>query len=293
MSFLNLLAGLFKRPAAPAAAPAAPGIAPGLPSDHVHEDMSASHASIHVDEHIAAVDAQHAATASPDRAALEAWWSAHAGDPSHPVDLNAPEVVAIFAMDRADIAAFGGPFLAAWKHAMRYETGKDLPMDDPVAILGLVDTRAEQIENGYTDGVTGASRNDSGGETKDGWAKTAHPSDDIKKIRLAKILRGYKSGYWDACSGDLLKPRVAAIVFDVACGSGPRKGCTMLQQALGVAVDGAIGPATLAAANAMDPVALTEKIHQLRVAYYREIGVGHNAEFLNGWLNRANDVLAL
>jgi hypothetical protein len=297
--FTNLLNSVFKASSitltpAPASSLVSTAL-PGRDSMGVLGTVGAyiEHTDVHLGAHIANAEELHLAVADDDRASLEAWWTEHAGDTSHPVDINSHEVQAILAMDKADMEAFGGPFLAAWKHAMKWESGREIDLADPEIILGLVYTHAQQVKSGYTDGVTGASVNDKGGETKDGWAAKAHPGDNIKKMRLITVLRGYKAGYWNAVKGDQLSPKVACIVFDVGCGSGPRKGITMLQQACGVVVDGALGPATLAAANAMDPSVLTEKIHQLRLSYYRAIGVGGNAGFLNGWLNRANDVLQI
>ncbi|WP_281423880.1 glycosyl hydrolase 108 family protein, partial [Mesorhizobium silamurunense] len=64
-------------------------------------------------------------------------------------------------------------------------------------------------------------------------------------------MRGrYRRFYWDAVLGAELPDGVDCAVFDFAVNSGPGRAAKYLQAVLGVAQDGRVGPATVAAARA-------------------------------------------
>lgn len=193
---------------------------------------------------------------------------------------------------QGEVGGLGEAFDKAFVHAMKWETGLHIDLNDPEIQQGLISTPAQRKKVGYTDGITGASRFDSGGETKFGVAQKAHPELTVRTITLAQAELVYKKGYWDAVKGDELHPDVARYVFDIGCGSGPQKGIKLLQQACGVTVDGNLGPATLAAANAMPPAVLVNSLMQLRMNFYRAIVANNPSQgiFLQGWLNRAADL---
>ena len=65
----------------------------------------------------------------------------------------------------------------------------------------------------------------------------------------------YRARYWDSVRADELPDSVRFDVFDAAVNSGVRTAIMWLQASAGVAVDGALGPKTLAAVNAAGPVA--------------------------------------
>ena len=73
------------------------------------------------------------------------------------------------------------------------------------------------------------------------------PQDTAKAI--------YKARYWDAIKADELPDSVRFDAFDSAVNSGVRTAIMWLQASAGVAVDGALGPVTLAAVNAAGPMA--------------------------------------
>jgi len=75
------------------------------------------------------------------------------------------------------------------------------------------------------------------------------------------------------------------VVFDCAVNSGPSRSIKLLQGACpGLAIDGVIGPKTLEAAKAVDPVLVVNA----REAFVRRIVArdATQAKFLGGWLNR-------
>ena len=93
---------------------------------------------------------------------------------------------------------------------------------------------------------------DPGGETKFGISKAAYPALDIAALTEDDARAIYRRDYWDACRCDSLPAPLDWLVFDAAVNQGVQAAGKMLQGAVGVAVDGKIGPATVAAAKRAD-----------------------------------------
>jgi lysozyme family protein len=79
------------------------------------------------------------------------------------------------------------------------------------------------------------------------------------------------------------------MVFDFGVNAGPRTSVKVLQRAVGVVDDGAIGPKTLAAVKAA--TGLNDALVSARLAHYRSLG--NFAAFGNGWTNRTRQVADL
>ena len=145
---------------------------------------------------------------------------------------------------------------------------------------------------------------DSGGATNKGITTAVY---DAYRTAQGLYLRGvsniadsevadiYKSEYWDAVHGDQLPAGVDLAAFDLAVNAGDRRSEMILQQAVGVVVDGNVGPKTLAAVAAADPVALANRMLDLRNTFYRQLCIAQpkDAVFLDGWLNRTAALRAL
>lgn len=89
---------------------------------------------------------------------------------------------------------------------------------------------------------------DPGGRTNFGIAEHANPeawADGVVTPEEARAI--YRAKYWAPIHGDELPPRTAMVAFDLAVHSGVGAAAKRLQGAVGVAQDGVIGPATLAA----------------------------------------------
>jgi len=105
----------------------------------------------------------------------------------------------------------------------------------------------------------------------------------------------FKKGYWDKVRGDAYNSQnVAIFVTGMAWGSGARQAVKSLQVSInhcGVKcdVDGLIGLKTIAAANSIEPRTLFDALTKERERFFYAIGVGKNAKFLKGWLNRLED----
>lgn len=86
---------------------------------------------------------------------------------------------------------------------------------------------------------------------------------------------------------------IGFMVTTIAWGSGARQAGLTLQRAINkkggnVVVDGAIGPKTIAAANAIPPKELFDELVKQRADFFHRIAKGKNAVFLKGWMNRLN-----
>lgn len=149
----------------------------------------------------------------------------------------------------------------------------------------------ERDEGGFTN-----HPHDKGGPTKYGitletLASFKGRSTNIKDVmaitrELARAI--YKRKYWDPMRCDELPPGLDYAVFDGAILHGVYGATTMLQTALGVKVDGKLGPKTLEAAMVAKADATIKAFQALRRRRCR----AHPrwATFGRGWTNRLNRV---
>ena len=106
-------------------------------------------------------------------------------------------------------------------------------------------------------------------------------------VALAKQI--YRAAYWDAVQADQLPAPVRYSVFDAAVNSGVSQSVKWLQRALGVSDDGAIGPKTLAAAQAVDGQALKAKMLGARLQFMTDLATWPS--FGRGWARRVASLL--
>jgi lysozyme family protein len=106
-------------------------------------------------------------------------------------------------------------------------------------------------------------------------------------VDLAK--RIYLEEYWKPMRAEELPPAVRYAVFDAAVNSGVSQSTRWLQRALGVADDGALGPKTLAAANAANPDALRARLVSQRMRFLTNLN--NFDAFGRGWSRRCCDIL--
>ena len=113
--------------------------------------------------------------------------------------------------------------------------------------------------------------NDPGGETKYGISKKSYPSLDIKNLSRQDAVEIYHRDFWVPCRcADLPRPYALA-VFDSAVNQGTRVAIRLMQIALGVIVDGVIGPKTIAAAHSAQPKMIRLALAERLSAYTRLI----------------------
>jgi lysozyme family protein len=115
--------------------------------------------------------------------------------------------------------------------------------------------------------------------------------DDMKKLTKEDVKPLYKKNYWDAVHGDELPAGLDYAAFDFAINAGPAASRKMIQRALGVVVDGAIGPNTMAAIQKADAKELMHKFSEAKTNFYKSLS-NFNV-YGNGWLRRVADVQAV
>ena len=142
--------------------------------------------------------------------------------------------------------------------------------------------RAVQIvlehEGGYSD-----NRDDPGGETNFGISKRSYPHLDIKNLTKKDAVDIYRRDFWDACRCDDINWPLNLYLLDCAVNQGVGAAITILQRTLGVRLDGVIGPATLAAANAARASIGSDFMAERALAYSRLSLFG---VFGRGWMRR-------
>jgi lysozyme family protein len=163
---------------------------------------------------------------------------------------------------------------------------------------------ALQWEGGFSD-----HRKDRGGPTNKGVTQKVYtawregrgePEQSVEFITEAEMHAIYITNYWQLARCERFRPNVDWVMFDIAVNSGPGGAATILQRALNainsqsaqITVDGKIGPRTLAAAEAIDPVRLGQEMIRQRLALFDRI-VARDPDqlvFLKGWRNRAHDL---
>lgn len=111
--------------------------------------------------------------------------------------------------------------------------------------------------------------------------------EDLRRITQEEVYDIYKTGYWDTVKADDLPDGVDFVVFDMAINAGPGRAAKLLQEVLGVNVDGRIGPITLRTANQASPDITIRAYTNARAEYYQSLP--HFPTFGRGWLRRTHE----
>ena len=146
-------------------------------------------------------------------------------------------------------------------------------------------------EGGFSD-----DRADPGGRTNfgitqatyDAWrTKHGEPAADVKDIPEDTVAAIYRFEYWLAGRCDRLPWPLALVHFDGCVNHGLDRAARLLQEVAGVAVDGKIGPLTIAAVSAA-PLRMASALITRRRGFYADIPKRRpqSAKFLPGWLRR-------
>jgi lysozyme family protein len=87
--------------------------------------------------------------------------------------------------------------------------------------------------------------------TKFGISSAAFPALDIALLTLEQAQEIYHRDYWSKIHADDLPPALALLAFDSAVNNGAGQAVRWLQTSAGAAIDGAMGPVTLAKVRAL------------------------------------------
>lgn len=158
----------------------------------------------------------------------------------------------------------------------------------------------KSYEGGFVD-----DPDDSGGATNMGvtigtWKAQGYDKDgdgdidvdDLRKITEADARAIFKRNYWNRWKADQIADQsVANILVDWTWCSG-KNGIVIPQRILGVKMDGAVGPLTLAALNAREPRALFEELKEERKKFLERVCISQpvKKKYLAGWLRRNGDI---
>ena len=126
-------------------------------------------------------------------------------------------------------------------------------------------------------------RRDPGGVTKFGISRRAYPNLDIARLTRDQAISIYRADYWAKINGDDLPVGLDLLVFDTAVNLGVITAAMLLQEAVGVTMDGVIGPITLSRARQQMPDLLGD-YGALRAWRYE---INRNEDvFGKGWFRR-------
>lgn len=117
-----------------------------------------------------------------------------------------------------------------------------------------------------------------------GWLGQPATVEQVQALTPADVAPIYQADYWNAAHCGDCPSGLDLMVFDEAVNQGVGRAIRSLQSAVGVAVDGAFGPATLAAVQACDPAQAIANIAADRQAFYRSLPTF--PRFGGGWLAR-------
>ena len=152
---------------------------------------------------------------------------------------------------------------------------------------GGFETQTTDNGNKLPDGRAGSTNL---GVTQANWeAFVGHPVtwNDMRVLTPEKVTPFYKRKYWDVVHGDELPNGVDYMAFDFAVNAGPGMAIKLLQRAVGVTQDGAIGPMTLSAIHAIPVNILIQRFSDAKEEFYKGL---HNQTYEKGWLGRVSRV---
>lgn len=129
------------------------------------------------------------------------------------------------------------------------------------------------------------------GCTKKVWEEwVGHEVDErtMRALTPGDVAPLYKKKYWDKISGDDLPTGIDYFVFDTAINSGPGRAAKFLQGCIGVDMDGALGPKSLAAVKAANQSTLIEDYAKRRLSFLQDLPAWDT--FGKGWNRRVTEV---
>ena len=143
---------------------------------------------------------------------------------------------------------------------------------------------------------------DRGGATNHGitigtlaaWRGHEVTAEDVRALGQEEAEAIYRADYWRAACCHDLPGGLDLMVFDLAVNSGPGRAVRMLQEAVGSEIDGAAGPATMRAVQAIPAEDAIRAVSHIRRAFYGTIVDSDPTQerFMRGWMNRLLDITA-
>lgn len=116
------------------------------------------------------------------------------------------------------------------------------------------------------------------------WRGQPVTVEDVRTLSQQEARAIYRANYWNPLKCDELPLGVDMVVFDFGVNAGIRRSAMTLQQVVGVAQDGIVGPETLAAVSKSAPAEVVDRFGTARLAYYKALRDW--PEFGKGWTDR-------
>lgn len=137
--------------------------------------------------------------------------------------------------------------------------------------------------------------NDPGGATMYGVTEAVARAEGytgpMQDLTLDFAKSVYRKRYWDACRCDQMPDPLRYSLFDAAVNSGPGQAIKWLQLAVGVKVDGAIGPVTQQAVNVLPAQVTRQKMVGARLRFMTNLA--NWPSFSKGWARRVAAILEM
>ena len=130
---------------------------------------------------------------------------------------------------------------------------------------------------------------DPGRLTKYGISQRSYPKLDITNLTLDQAKAIYLRDFWTKAACDLVLDAIRFDLFDTAVNSGATQAIKLVQRAVYVTADGVIGPNTLTALKAADPLRTIMRFNANRLALM--VGLKNWPAHSRGWVLRVVDNL--
>jgi lysozyme family protein len=144
-------------------------------------------------------------------------------------------------------------------------------------------------EGGYVDHPKDPGGRTNLGVTQRVWEEwIGHPATekDMRELTPAIVAPMYEMRYWRTSYCEKLPRGLDLLVFSMAVNAGAGRSVKLLQDAIGVVMDGVIGPNTMARINESNVETLIDKFSEIRTDYYK--GLKLFPVFGRGWLARTD-----
>ena len=165
-------------------------------------------------------------------------------------------------------------FIDALKFTLKWEGGISYDKHDPGNYGG----------NATAYGVTQS--------TYDNYRETKQlPPKSVTKIQHNELNDLYYTKYFKPLQAERLSPKTAKVLFDTAVNIGVKRTAQMYQKVIGSQPDGIIGENTLRQSMLSNEDIVLHNFLHARDDYYRNLAKSPKfSRYLNGWLNRTNDL---
>lgn len=125
--------------------------------------------------------------------------------------------------------------------------------------------------------------------TKFGISAMTYPDIDIENLTVVKAREIYYRDWWLKAGANYLTPDMVYQMWQFAVNAGMGNARRVLQRAVGVVDDGAIGEVTITAIKKMDPKDIPLMFFKFVIKHYTATSTW--STYGKGWMNRTADAI--